>query len=1065
MGSQRRLGQCVVRGALGALWLALGVGAAEVPDYSQGFAKLLALGLPNVKGAAYVRLAGDIPGAWGSGTDGLRGPGRKRLRLGGNAWLVEEKSDGPSRLVGGQGQVSALEVWDRKAFAAHQRTATAAAAATATAAPDDGDPFRPGQGPQVGSWTPADLDKDIAAVLAFLAPAEAPAAGPQGQGDGGDEGDDDDDGGARIEIGGDSCGSLFLFAAHCHSAGRTQEANRIVQALFAQVRDRREVLTWALDILAGTQYGEHLDAFSRSGDWLAWAGALEALEARFRGAWAVAPAVKRVAAEARARATARPPAIAGEGITAEDSDLAEALADLRGPEALQAFLWSGHQLWLLPAGEDTPPGTDPISRIKARGPAALPLLAALAGDEYWTPIASWYPGMGASRYYHPDGPDVGAGADGAGVDAVESAYQSLRRPVTRGQIAVMLLRSVVPLDEETSAELGRGMMGMPGGGDQAEARNERLERLTEAAHAWQGQITAKAPVQIAELYLQKGTSDQRRQAMEYLLAHGGEASYPALEAAILAGVQRPDQPWEAIQLAEQYVMHRGPAAKDFVEKLATHLAAPAAPAPAQGAEAGLFVAGADAQLGAWAKEALPRLRRLVSPIPMDELLAQAQAGTLALDELWQSLVSQAKTTPPEEILGTLLKLAIAMPEADQRAAVVSYASNARYLAMEARREPRPGRPLRPEDLPQLDPKAHVDLWRPLLADERQGGDPDDPYAAYGNRGQMAVRDVAASAVEALYGPPDEETGENMATAAALGPRYLELLRARAEARLAGKPETELPPWPRADRVPQPRRDELVQTLRTADPATLPEATARLSLDELLAAGEAIEAEPDLAGRLLPVANRIGAVTLEVPATEATAPLTALQGQVLSQEAVRRVHAACLAQGKTGQRFEAALTRAPALGGVTLVLRALPEPKPPTGGATPLGMIPDADDPYTKAMRSITLLHGLCMASAPTGAIEPGQAAWPITDKAAPAVTPAPVPAPAAAAAPAGDRLPDAADDLDQMVSQILENIGDEDQQEAFWRSVEALCTDKGSLWSPATITFRCQTGSEGGMMF
>jgi hypothetical protein len=1032
----------------GVVWLCVGAGAAEAPDYSQGFAKLIVLGLPNVSGATYVRLVSGVPDAMES-MRGIAGPGRKRLRLNGNAWLVQEKQDGPSRLVAGQGQASLVEVWDQKAYTAHRR-----AGQGSTPAPENDDNDGANGGPSVGSWTHADLDKDIAAILAFLAPQQTPAAGTPTTTKEAARGEDDGGGDSgRYSISGDPAGSLFLFAAHCHSAGRTREANQIVQALFRQVPDRRQVLTWALDLLARSQYGEHFEAFARTGDWVAWADALDALEARFRGAWAGAEGVKRIAGEVRARAAARPPAITADGITAEDSALAAALADLRGPEAMQAFVWGQQGLWLLPAEEGAPGGSDSLSRLKARGADALPLLAALAGDTYWTSLATLYPGMQSGMWSSR----VQTGPGAAEEAAADAAYQSLSRPVTRGDIATRLLLAVVPVDEQDAGELNVALMGMMPGMDAAEARKEQLQSLLEAARAWQAEVKGKSPLQIAELYLQKGTQAQQQQAMQYLLEHGGEGAYPALEAAILAGVQKPDSPWLATQLAEQYVQRRGPAAKDFVGKLAAQLAAPA-PAAAEGAQAGMFVAGGGTDRDAWAKETLAHLQRLVAPVPLSELLVEVKAGKVPVNEVMESLMVQARTTPAQEVLETLLKLAVELPDADQRVQIVGSAMSVRYMALEYQSVPGRGRPQRPQDLPALDPKPQAELWRKLLADERSGMSQEyGPLGMYGVGGGANVRDLAATAIEAVYGNMAEGRDEDAVTAMALGPRFYEVLRARAEARLAGKTEADLPPWPSADRVPQQRRDELVQQLRTGDPAGLPATAAGFSPDEMLAAGEAIDADAELEARLLPIANRIAAVAIELPGAEAAAPLVALKGQTLTQEAAKRVHEVCLALGKTGRRFDAALARAPALGGVTLSLREVPEPKAREGTAPAAVRGAEADNPYTKAMQSITFVQGICMAFSPAEGLEPANATWVVPPDPATAGHPATPPA----EKNTGDRLPAADENVAEMIDQIQESAGDADGQERFWEAVEALC--KGSPWGPATIRFRCQKGDGTGM--
>jgi hypothetical protein len=285
----------------------------------------------------------------------------------------------------------------------------------------------------------------------------------------------------------------------------------------------------------------------------------------------------------------------------------------------------------------------------------------------------------------------------------------------------------------------------------------------------------------------------------------------------------------------------------------------------------------------------------------------------------------------------------------------------------------------------------------------------------------------------------------------LGPRFSELLRTRAAARLEGKPEEELPPLPDASRVPKERRAELLAALRTAEAAALPAVTAKLTVDEMIAVGEELQTDPALNPRLLPAANRIVAVTIDLPGTAAAAPLAALQGQPLTLDAVKRVHQLCLDLTKAGRYVDAHISRAPALGGVALRLGDRPKPRqqPSRGRGNEEEL-----DAYRRAMQNLARVQGSCMAMSPDQEFEPSGATWQVDVAVAAEAQPAP------AAKADGDRLANQDAAIEDMLQREAESANDPDQQAAFWESVGHLCSGAGGVWCPAAISFQCRNRAE-----
>ncbi len=219
------------------LWI--GFAEAETPDFSTGFRQLQALGLPDLKGATWVR---DAQVGRSGGGDYLT----RQLfqKANGNAWRLPDGSkiigagaleaQGPSDAAGRGGRIL----------------------------------LSPGRArdESTGSAAPA---TDVQALIDALK--------------GGDKEEEYFLRSARNSP--EVLGRLFLLAAQFHSAGHTAEANRLAAAVLTTPADATMVIDSAVSMLANERCRLVLEAFYQQPDWKSLASQLDSVVSRFSRGW------------------------------------------------------------------------------------------------------------------------------------------------------------------------------------------------------------------------------------------------------------------------------------------------------------------------------------------------------------------------------------------------------------------------------------------------------------------------------------------------------------------------------------------------------------------------------------------------------------------------------------------------------------------------------------------------------------------------------------------------------------------------------------------------------------
>jgi hypothetical protein len=835
-------------------------------DYSRGFLKFYKLGLPNVKGAKYVKLQMYSSGGYSSG-------GMYDLQLSGDAWLIEENETGPSKFVTGDCKI--VEIYDnkklqkilkeeRKAKEKEDEKAGKKKPATRVVRYYGQDE----KGRIGGTWKEVDLSKDIAKTIKYLKKQQG------------------DENKRRQFSYSDSYGTLFLRSMHYHAQGHADEANEIVGILFEMSQDRRQVILKALNRLADNGYDEVMSKFSKEADWPVLLTDLTGLLRRFTVGWKKGPAVKRLYDNVKARvAQPTPPAIAG--LSAADQALAAELATLEKPSQSRqnGYGMYGGQIWVLTKPKkskkskksDASEKPDVLTRLRLGGMDSVPLLIALLEDEYLTKMDNQ--SLSGRTYYSSS--RSGAMSE----EQLEQMYKSLRRPATRGEIAFKLLQPLPLAEEEHSS------------------RWEDAGELAVACKEWYEASKTNSVMQLAKMYMASPNSQQSRAAMQYLIKYGGESETAMIEKTLLEA----DSSGQDTYMVQQYVSLRQEKAKDFVARYEVALTN-----QMETSEDEMFQnKGYKKQIARQIKQ----LKDIVSARPAAEVIADIIAGKTKLEDEAQALRTGLGKLKTDEILDLLLSSALKAKESKLRRSLLSTAAQARYMRS-YNRYAMMDEGDEEEESPKLDIKTHEALWKQLLADKTEVEDRSWGAAS----GKITIAQFSASIIEGLYAEGD--AGMARQSRGALGSDAMLLLEKRAAERLQGKTGDELTQFPSADNVSEEQLAAILAKLKAADGAALITLVKALTPDQQLAVAADIDEEDPLNVELSPYALVIRDVNLKTEDAATVAALNAFKGKKISKALVEMLKKTTEQIVTRGNVATVALTRRANLKGVVMSVKEI-----------------------------------------------------------------------------------------------------------------------------------------------
>ena len=970
---------------------------SPVKDYGSGFKALYRLGFPDVAKAEYVKLQAYSSRSSGSFDTYLF---ENEIKMAGNAWMLEETPKKKGLFVMNVGQVQ--EVYDSQALN-KERMEEMQAQAKTNKTPGVFSGFSAAQDDRCqGTWKKADAAKDAQKLLDYLRKAAK-------------AGSDESSGRFNSFRFSNAAGQSFLIAAQFYRKGLTNEANQIVAVLFESAGDPKKVLTEAINTLADLKLQAINQDFFKSRNWTAYATNLDAAVATFGKVWKQGPVAKRLADKVRQRAAvAEPPAPAGEGLTDEDRALAKELARMENSQSYGSLRY-GLGPWILPGqtamhrrmhmgmpGGGQGGQKDALQSLMQRGLKSVPLLLALAKDDYL--VAVDQAGGGYSSRSFGDTAELNE-------TQLDQMYRDMSRPVTRGEIAVALLKPLLPSKDEHSSS-----------GDAFS------DDVIDECAGWYKQNKEKTPVELARIYLNEGNTTQSGAAIRYLAKKGAADDIQAIEKHLI----EVENPQEVIAIVTEYVTLRGDKAKDFVAKFEAHVTAP----PAAGAEDPMFK---QARNDPYMKQQLASLKALTETHSFTNLLESVASGAKTMTEISGPFYQQMGKAEPESALADILTTVLKATDPRTAVELLGLAqqlkhAGARGMMMGMGMEEEPGEGETPEEPPEgktppavtLKIAKSADLWRKLLSDKR--------VVAPGQTATIA--DSAASTMDAIYAEQGASPMEAMARMGmggmpdaryVMGDKARDVYRARAEALLAGKNGADLPPFPKLEPLKDEQKKALADRLLKAAAGDLAKAVEALTLDERVAVPGLTKTNEALNAKLAPLALVVKEVSV-TPADSAWAgSIAGLKGKALNKAAVEQLLEGARKALEQGKVVTLAATRRGRMGGIAIVAQEIA--------------------PGSREYKEMATAKRIGTAGAPeiTGGIAaPGCAATATWVSGAPA-------AKEAAVAPASADDATLAAAVKEVETELAAAVVKD--QGAFWKSVEAFCAGKGNVCRAGTIQF------------
>jgi len=793
----------------------------EAPDFSQGLSRLAELGLPEMKGARWVKLSSLSQQAFTESHDFSE----LDVRMSGNVWeLTPENPDylefGTSQTIADPDQDEAKDVNNKSEekpgiFGKMLRNYKEENPELKKK-PETSEPV---------SFAARDAEK-LATSLAKASVAEEIENAMRW-------------GNSELP------GRLLLFVAQLSAAGETESANLLAAALFRAVSDDQGLVDRAVSHLADSAYNKTAERFFEEYDWKAYQQDIRTLLEKYPRGWANAPAVALLLSKLEKRSSTpakpslpdikiKPEALVLIDRLLEKSDenatTPEQLARARGfdlsdypanqrAQIIAMLRAEGMQIsyqntgnWLLDTPEENA-DESPIGKIKAMGMDGLIALAAVADDE--TPVPHRNSGDRNSYYNSNESP----------AENIRNRYRNLTRPATRGEIATGLLSGVVPMPE-----------------DQYQRSSTDSSAIADTAIDFWGKNSNKSQVDLATIYIKEGNSNQKSQAATFLSNSEEPAAHKAFEAAVLAS----DEPLNLISEVDQYLSKRKLDAKPFAD---AYIKLVRDNAPSE-QDLNRTQAGWQIREAGGLENYLKKLSLSVGDISLKKLIAKALKDTPE-----KATDGDEEAPSPIIALGTTIQnipLNECMIEFGKVASVSTPAQWMEiHLLLQGRiyYELRNSRGLEDTEKASIDPGV-LEIWKPLIA--RKDPLPDEgafttQTKSYGGK---TTGDASALILELSTQPSLAYSLNSFAQIEGTGTAVMSFVRERVESYASGKEPT---PWPDAENVSEERRDEISKKLADLGAAEIIPYATSLNRDERLAVMEIVtsygESDPTPSGLL------------------------------------------------------------------------------------------------------------------------------------------------------------------------------------------------------------------------
>jgi len=490
--------------------------ATKSADYGSAFEQLIKLGLPDAKGASYVKLTLSAGGR--SGESDYYGRDNRVSREG-NAWVLPGEKEGVSTIL--HKYYKQIKVSKKPKRNGLMRALIGKAKPTKGAG-------------ALGDWSTVDVAKDTDKIIASL---ETMAKG--------DRVFDSDrwgyDGSAS-----QLASNVLVIACHMYRAGHTKDGNRLAQKILTLSPVPTMVIDGIISDLAEQQYKVLVEDFFITKDWKAYHEGLVALTERFPRGWkgrlgaqVLLPMIERRTKGEKATVTHfKNVNLKPEAVKILDELLTRTEPIGVNPTPFWLIVKPGKKSDSSYSGDE--PAEEWLKKLCAMGMDGFVALAAVAADE--TLIATSIKGSDSSAYSRMYMLRSMMGSSNSIDVQALAAYSSMQRPCTRGEIARKILISTMP-DAENELE------------------SKSPEELRDTAYQWWLEHLNDSKSKLARHIMETGEDDEQAIAVQVLISSGKDSDAKLVEEFIMSA----ESLSVSLTMLEPYLKARRGKAKAFFD--------------------------------------------------------------------------------------------------------------------------------------------------------------------------------------------------------------------------------------------------------------------------------------------------------------------------------------------------------------------------------------------------------------------------------------------------------------------------------------------------------------------
>lgn len=497
-----------------------------VADYGSAFERLVKLGLPDSKGAKYVKLT--LHGEAGKAAQmrqyqyGQHSMGSSvKLGAKGNAWLLPDRKgeEGLANLI--HSEYETVRVKKKQKRGGLMRLLV-------------GPEKESKVGVAAGDWTDQDALADANQILKSI--DEQSASGRVFQADRWGYSDDE----AKW------CAGILVQACHLYRAGFTKEANMIADKLLGLAPEPVRVIDHVVNNLAQRQYNLLAENFFKDKDWEAYRDGSKKLLVQFTRGWKSSEGVEVLVQQLDKRIKGAKPelkqlkgvSLNAEAVTIMDGLLAQEkpvvvdvpMCWILGDEILKQcssnpnvgyYLKPSKQKW--------------VKEMSGIGMDGLIALAAAVSDDSLMAAK-----MGQNENDYSSYSGMRFSSRSGGDDAATAQYAALKRPCSRGEIARKMLERTLPDAENELSSMSSS-------------------EVQAIAYQWWLKHRSDSPPQLVRHFFKEGNSQQQMIALVALMKSGDDGDAKVVEEFILKN----EEPDEQTQMVTLYLKEKKGKAKPF----------------------------------------------------------------------------------------------------------------------------------------------------------------------------------------------------------------------------------------------------------------------------------------------------------------------------------------------------------------------------------------------------------------------------------------------------------------------------------------------------------------------